>query len=304
MNLRNVDLNLLVALEALLTESHVTRAGAKIGLSQSAMSSALRRLRGLLNDDLLVRTAAGMQPTPRALELVEPVRKLLRQAQRVLESDRSFEPAASGLRFRVRMSDVLEYLLLPRLLAILRQEAPGLALDVVHLSPAATIAALEADDIDMAVSMNLEHTSAILATPLFCDRMVCVLDKRHPAATGAMTLERFLDAPHLKVSISPADGRYVDAALSSMRQERRVVLNVPHWLVAPHLLRGSPMIAVMSEHLARSFAGEDLAVRDLPFASPPITWSLYWHRRHDGAQAHAWFRTKLRASAGRLDRQA
>jgi DNA-binding transcriptional LysR family regulator len=299
MNLRSVDLNLLVVLDALLTELHVTRAGAKAGLSQSATSSALRRLRGLLNDELLVRTATGMKPTPRALELAEPVRQLLRQAERVLESNRSFDAAKSNLRFRIRMSDVLEFLLLPELLAALREEAPGVTLDIVHLPPAATLAALEADDIDVAVSMGLDHASAVRTMPLLQDRMVCLLEKCHPAAIGEMTLEHFLDAPHLKVSMSPTDGRYVDAALTGIHQARRVVLNVPHWLVVPHLLRHSPMIAVMSERLAYCFADENLVVRNLPFGSSIITWSLYWHRRHDSTPAQIWLRTKLLAIAER-----
>jgi DNA-binding transcriptional LysR family regulator len=260
------------------------------------MSGALRRLRDLFGDELLVRTANGMAPTPRALELVEPVRQLMRQAERVVQNEGGFEPGASQLRFRIRMSDVLEYLLLPRLLDALRTKAPGVALDVVHLSPAATVAALEADEIDLAVSMDLDHTGAVKSAPLFADRMVCLLDKRHPAAAD-MTLERFLEAPHLKVSISPTDGRYVDAALAAMRRTRRIALNVPHWLIVPHLLARSAMIAVISERLARNVTGDDLVVRDLPFASAPFRWSLYWHRRYDGAPAQKWLRAQLQAAA-------
>lgn len=297
MSLRSVDLNLLVALDALLTEAHVTRAGARIGLTQSAMSGALKRLRELFGDEILVRTANGMTPTPRALELVEPVRQLLRQAERVLQDEGAFDPASSQLRFRIRMSDVLEYLLLPQLLDALRRKAPGVALDIVHLPPAATVAALEAGEIDLAVSMDLEHAGAVRSEPLFADRMVCLLDRRHPAAQGEMTLTRFLESPHLKVSISPTDGRYVDAALSAMGQARRIAVNVPHWLVTPHLLAGSPMIAVLSERLARGFVGETLAIRDLPYPSAPFAWSLYWHRRHDGAPAQKWLRAELRSAA-------
>src|SRR5262249_40164285 len=113
MNLRSVDLNLLVALDALLSERHVTRAAARIGLSQPAMSNALGRLRGVFGDELLVRTPTGMTPTPRALELVDPLRQLLRQAERVLQSDRGFDPATSDRVFTIRMSDILACLILP-----------------------------------------------------------------------------------------------------------------------------------------------------------------------------------------------
>ncbi len=300
MNLRSVDLNLLVVLDALLSEQHVTRAAAKVGLSQSAMSNALRRLRTLMRDDLLVRNATGMEATPRALELVEPIRQLLRQAERLIETNSDFDPASATLRYRVRMSDVLTYLLMPSLLSMLGSEAPEVTLDIVHLSPLQTIAALEADDIDVAVSMGLEHTNNILSLPLFEDRMVCVLAKDHPDASGELTMERFLALPHIKVSMSPTDGRYVDTALAGMHQSRKVAVNVPHWLAVPHLLAGSAMIAVMSERLAASFAKEDLAIKALPFSSATFHWSLYWHRRHDRSPAQEWLRDKLRAVAGRF----
>jgi len=293
MNLRNVDLNLLVVLEALLSELHVTRAGLRVGLSQSAMSSALGRLRSLFDDELLIRTAAGMAPTPRALELAAPVQQLLRQTERLLESDSSFNPATSNLHYRLRMSDVLEYLLLPQLLSTLRKEAPGITLDVVHLPPAATISALEVDAIDLAVSMDLDHPIAVRSKPLFRDRMVCLLDKSHPAAFNGMTLEQFLDASHLKVSISPTDGRYADAALSAMRHARRIAVNVPHWLIVPHLLQHSSLIAVISERLAASFVEDRLTTQPLPFPSTGFTWSLYWHRRHDHIPAQRWLRERV-----------
>ncbi|MBN3786931.1 LysR family transcriptional regulator [Burkholderia sp. Ac-20353] len=300
MNLRSVDLNLLVVLDALLTEKHVTRAAAKVGLSQSAMSSALRRLRVLMRDELLIRNASGMEPTPRALELEEPLRQLLRQAERLVKSSSSFDPATTTQHYRLRMSDVLEYLLMPALLEQLEQEAPGVTLDVVHVPPRQTVIALDADDIDVAVSMDLEHTSAVRSTPLFDDRMVCVLAQGHPHAADEMTMELFLALPHLKVSMSSTDGRYVDAMLADMQRVRNVALNVPHWLVVPHLLRRSSMIAVMSARMARCFAEDGLVLKELPFSSTGFHWSMYWHRRHDSAPAQAWLREKIRTAVRRL----
>ncbi|WLE63090.1 LysR family transcriptional regulator [Burkholderia plantarii] len=300
MNLRSVDLNLLVVLDALLTEKHVTRAATKIGLSQSAMSSALGRLRTLLQDDLLIRNASGMEPTPRALELEEPLRQLLRQAERLIKSSSSFDPATSTQHYRLRMSDVLEYLLMPALLEQLGQQAPQVTIDVVHLPPRQSVTALDADDIDLAVSMDLEHTGAVRATPLFEDRMVCVLSREHRHAGDEMTMELFLALPHLKVSINSTDGRYVDAALARMQRARNVALNVPHWLVVPHLLRHSSMIAVMSGRLAGRFAQDGLVIKALPFESTRFHWSMYWHRRHDSVPAQAWMRERIRAAASGL----
>ncbi|MGD9827872.1 MAG: LysR family transcriptional regulator, partial [Hyphomicrobiaceae bacterium] len=160
-SLRRIDLNLLVALDALLRERHVTRAAHAVGLSQPAMSSSLARLRHVFSDELLVRTATGMQPTPRAEALIEPVRQALAQIERALASDRGFDAGASARHFAVRLSDLLGFLLLPRLMDRIARSAPRVGLDVKHLSPLRTIDALEKDEIDVAVSMGLEHTGTL-----------------------------------------------------------------------------------------------------------------------------------------------
>ncbi|MGV7030662.1 LysR family transcriptional regulator [Methylobacterium symbioticum] len=303
MNLRSVDLNLLVALDALLTELHVTRASEKVGLSQPAMSNALSRLRHLFKDDLLVRTPTGMQATPRALELAEPTRQVLRQIERVLDHDTEFDPAVAQRTFTVRLSDLLGLILLPQLLEGLGKDAPGLHLDVVHLSPSKTVEGLERDEIDLAVSMGLSHSTALRSETLMEDRMVCALREDHPAASEPMGLDRFLAFAHLKVSMSPTDLRFVDDVLARDGLKRRLTLNVPHWLLVPHVLNRSDLISVMPQRLASALtaAGHRLAVRDLPFASEPFAWSLYWHRRHDRNPAIAWLRAELRSIASTLD---
>lgn len=252
-----------------------------------------------MQDDLLIRTASGMEATPRALELTEPLRQLLRQAERLMESTAFFDPAHSSMRFRLRMSDVLEYLLMPGLLAALEREAPGVTLDIVHLSPMQTVAALEDDDIDLAISMELDHSREIRSEPLLQDRMVCVMADHHPLAGQALTLALFLEQAHLKVSMSPSDGRYVDAALARIGKSRRVAVNVPHWLAVPHLLRHSSMVSVMSEHLA-NLAGDGLSLHELPFDSAQFNWSLYWHRRNEATAAQRWLRAKLFEAATRI----
>ncbi|WIM10212.1 MAG: Transcriptional regulator, LysR family [Enhydrobacter sp.] len=161
-SLRSIDLNLLVALDALLSERHVTRASRRVGLSQPAMSNALGRLRRMFGDELLVRTSTGMMPTPRATELAEPLQQLLRQVGRVLESDASFDPKTSNRAFNIRMSDILGCLILPPLMA--RKPATSqTTYNILHLPPADTVDALERDEIDVAVSMQLEPSNAIRA---------------------------------------------------------------------------------------------------------------------------------------------
>lgn len=293
LNLRSVDLNLLVALDALLEERHVTRAAARVGLSQPAMSNALARLRALFGDELLVRTRAGMEPTAKAVRLGEATRRALQGVQRVLEDGEAFRPATADRAFALRMSDVLTRLVLPAVAARLRAEAPGVALDVVHLPPARTVDALEAGEIDLAVSMGLRHGGSIASEAALPDRMVCLMRAGHPAAEAGLTLDGFLALGHVKVSISPTDARFVDDALARLGgHRRRILVNLPHWLAVPEVVRASDLVAVMPERLAALFTGPGAGVvaRVLPFASEPFHWALYWHRRNGGAADHAWLR--------------
>lgn len=292
MNLRRVDLNLLVALDALLEERHVSRAALRIGLSQPAMSNALARLRHTFGDPLLVRTPAGMEPTSRGQELTDPVRRLLRQIEHVLTPDAAFSPQDCDRRFVIRMSDLLGRLFLPIIAERLGQEAPQAGLEVVHLSPIQTVQALEADGCDLAISMGLEHSASIRREPLLADRMVCVMRKGHPATREPLDIERFIALQQLRVSISPVDSRFVDDVLARLGERRRVTLNLPHWLVVPEVLRTTDLVAVMPERLASVLASprDGFARRELPFATEPFEWSLYWHRRHEGSRAHVYLR--------------
>lgn len=293
-NLRTIDLNLLVVFDALMATRHVTRAADQVGLSQPAMSSALKRLRAVLKDELLVRTPAGMQVTPKALELAEPVRLILRQIERALEPDSDFDPATRERVFRVRLSDVLAMLVLPSTLAGFDIGGSRLSLDVVHLSPDGTVDALERDEIDMAVSFALSHGNTILSEPLMSDRMVCVVRAGHPFSATPPSLDRFLAARHVRVSMSPADLRFVDDVLVAEDHRRDVAINLPHWLVVPRVLHETDLVAVMPERLFLALEDERLACCELPFASSAFSWSLYWHRRQDRNPAIRWLRESLR----------
>lgn len=299
-NLRSVDLNLLVFFDALMAERHVTRAAEKVAISQPAMSNALSRLRLVFRDELFVRTAKGMEPTPRAVELGMRVRAILQQTTRLMTSDVQFDASMSEREFSARMSDLVGILILPRLTARLRREGPGISLDTVHLSPEHTIDALETDRLDIAVSMELEHTSAIRSETLLNDRMVCVLGKDHALAEGRLTLKQFLSYPHLRVSMSPTDIRFVDRVLASKGQARKIALNVTHWLLVPKILEETDLLAVMSERAAQRISGPGTVIRPLPFATPNFSWRLYWHRRYEHSRAHQWLRTQFHEVARSL----
>lgn len=286
-NLRTVDLNLLVALDSFIAEASVTRAARRLGLSQPAASNALRRLRLLFNDELLVRTSTGMALTARAVELQRELTPILRGVERIFESKLHFDPVTADSRFRLRMSDVLESLMLPGLMAAFLAEAPLASLNIVHLSPQDTIAALESDRLDVAVSMELSPPSSMRSRLLFRDRMVCVMRRGHRAAGRPLTIKSFLAERHVRVSISPTDQRFVDSILARMSLERDVALHIQHWTVLAPTLAGTDLLSVMPESLARGL-GPELVRRALPFASDPFDWQVYWHSRHDNRPGQSW----------------
>lgn len=296
LNLRSVDLNLLVIFDALMTERHVSRAAMRIPMSQPAMSNALGRLRHVFKDELFIRAGGAMEPTPRAQEIGEAVKLILRQAERLLSSDRLFEPGSAQRQFTVRMSDLIAYLVLPAMLDKLSGEAPGITLDVLHMSPERSIKALEADQLDLAISTQLRHGANVRSETLFPDQMVCIMRKDHPLAGARLTLTRFLQADHIRVAMSPTDIRFVDNVLAEMGSKRKVVTTVPNWLLLPPLLAKGQAIAVTSKRLAAQFGGASLVARPLPFASPPFTWDMYWQRRYDNSPAHTWLRGLVRRS--------
>jgi DNA-binding transcriptional LysR family regulator len=198
----------------------------------------------------------------------------------------------------VRLSDLLGELLLPRLLKVIAREAPAISLDVVHLAPSQTCDALERDEIDIAVSMGLQAAATIHSRPLMRDRMVCVMRHSHPLAGGRLTLKRFLAARHLKVSMSPTDFRFIDDVLARSEVRRDIALNVPHWLLVPEVVASTDYVAVMPALFAAAMKHEPLVLRELPFASTPFDWCLYWHRRHENEAANRWLRDRVTEAVG------
>ncbi|MBC5767831.1 LysR family transcriptional regulator [Ramlibacter albus] len=301
-NLRSVDMNLLVMFDALMAEKHVTRAAARAAMSQPAMSNALSRLRALFKDELLVRTAHGMEPTPRALELQESVHQILLQAERLVHSDSQFDPRTSERSFTIRMSDLVGSLLLPGCMKRLAAEAPGISLDVLHITPERSIRALEEDQLDFAASFELAHGQAIRSEKLFTDRMVCAMRVGHPLASGRMTLKRFLDASHLRVAMSPTDLRFVDSKLAAQGLSRKIAVNVPQWLLVPEMLRETDLLGVVSERIGAKLTSQGIVCKPLPFEAPEFDWKIYWHNRYAHSNAHAWMKKVMLEVAATIAR--
>jgi DNA-binding transcriptional LysR family regulator len=256
------------------------------------MSHALAKLRHQFDDPLLVRTSTGFEPTPKALELIDPVREAIRQVNGLFTRGSTFAPFSSSDVFTVRMGDMNEVLFLPELLRRLQQHAPNIAITVQHLPPSETVRALEASAIDFAVSALIKHSQSVHSLELAKDRMVCVMRKDHPAAKGRLTARDFLALRHLRIVQSAGDMRFVEEALLERGLRRRVMATTPHWLAASYLIERSDLVTALSESMVRRLNRDGrFAVRPLPVGGTEFSWRLYWHRRYDARPAHQWLRS-------------
>lgn len=302
MDLHGIDLNLLVAFDALMAERSVTRAGARIGRTQPAMSAALARLRALLGDELFVRGSGGLQPTPRALDLAEPLSHALAQIQRTLAFTQAFDPAASAVTITIGLSEHPAFVLLPRLVAALAAAAQHLTLRVLSFTARDdAVALLDAGTVDMAVGVPPAPAGRILTRPLFRERFVCVLRRGHPAAGRPFDLDAFLALSHLLVSPEGERFGLVDAALAERGLKRRLGLTLPQLYVAPALVTASDLVATLMEGVvAASGRAQDLHILPPPIQIDAVPFGLAWHRRNDAHPAQRWFRDFVAAHAAGL----
>ncbi len=291
MNLYTIDLNLLVVFDALMTERSVTAAAAKVGLSQPAMSNALSRLRVVFDDALLVRTSIGMVPTPRAHELIGPVRQALQHIQDALQPQAPFVPAQAQQTFTLAATDYAELVLLPYLMQYLATAAPGVNINVIPIGPTFPKVGLENGSIDLLLGPFPDVASGLHTQKLFDERFMCLVRADHPHVGDTLSLKQFLTLSHVLVSArGPEPGR-VDRALAAQGLQRRVALWVPHFLIIPLVVSQTNLIATLSERVVHFFASL-LSLRVLP---PPVrlagySMHLVWHERLNGDAAAQWLR--------------
>ena len=290
------DLNLLPVFEALLRHGNVTRAAADIGLTQSAMSSALGRLRRQLDDPLFVNTRAGMLPTPRALELAPSLTDALAMVRRALNGREAFDPRRTARSLRMYMTDVGETVLLPTLMRHLDQESPQLRLETAQLPAAELAVRIETGDIDLAVGYLPQLRDKIRRARLFEEHYVCMMRPDHPLGRrgGAPTLKEFLSARHVLISSMGSGHQQLERALAEHGVEQNVALRVPHFAVIPLIVAGTDLIVSLPSHVADVWAGlVKVNVHPLPIRIPSFDVSLYWHARVENDAANRWLRDTL-----------
>lgn len=291
-DLRRIDLNLLVILDALLGEQHVTRAAERLHLSQPAVSHALARLRDLLGDPLLVRAGSGLVPTARALELAAPLAETLAQVQSLLAPN-TFDPASARRTFRLAMSDYGAAIILPGLIRTLRKEAPGIDLQISHASREGMVEGLLNGDIDLAAGVLPELPGELRSSPLFEERYVCLLDRQSLPAGGVLDLPTYLSRPHVLLEMRGSGTPEIERTLTALRERRRVAISLPHWSVAPQFISGTDLILTVASRALNEVADESLIVVPPPFEIAPFTFVSAWHKRRGGDQALNWLNRRI-----------
>ena len=286
------DLNLLLVFEAMLRHGSVTRAAAAVGLTQSALSSALGRLRRELDDPLFVNTRAGMVPTPRALELAPPLTEALTLVRNAIERREAFDPRTSSRSLRVYMTDVGEMVLLPTLMRHLEANAPALRLETAQLSSAEVAARLENNDIDLAVGYLPQLPDRIRRERVFREHYVCMTRADHPSGRGgAITQSEFLAARHILIASMGSGHQALEHALADHGVQDNVALRVPHFVVASMIVAGTDLVVAVPSRVAEVAARlVKVKVHPLPITIPSFDVMMYWHERVDRDAANQWLR--------------
>lgn len=296
-NLRSLDLNLLVAFEALMAERSVSRAARRIGLSQPAMSGALARLRSLFDDQLLVRGDGQMRPTPRAESLEGPVREALALIRSSLAAAESFDPAIARRGFTLAMSSFAASVCLPILVPRVEAEAPGIDIRVRGIEDGDMTEPLTSGAADVAVCYCPKLPSQLMGEPIVTERFVSAVCRDNPEVGERLTLERYVALNHLLVSPKGDPVGKVDHLLARHGLRRRVAVTVPSFLVVPFVLPGTRLVATLAARAVSGIAGQRLKVVEPPLEMTGFEVHMVWDRSRDRDPALIWLRDQLRAAA-------
>src|SRR5499426_1517814 len=291
MNVQDVDLNLLRVFDAVLHEGGVTPAAARLELTQPAVSNALARLRKLFGDPLFVRTPTGMDATPFARELAEPVRQALALLESALAHGPGFDPATSTRAFRFYMSDVGQVEFLPPIVEQAQRNAPGVRLEAVGLDVEDIGAALAAGSLDVAVGFLPGLGAPVRRTALFRDPYLCLMRADHKIKS--LTRKTFLNASHVLVSYRGGH-RVIEEAFERAGISRRVALRVPHFTVVPMVLERTDLILTLPARVARVYErrGRFKALPP-PVPIPQAEVGVHWHERFEADAGNRWLREQV-----------
>lgn len=292
--LSEIDLNLLYALAVMIEEGSVTAAAARLGVTQPAMSHKLRRLREAFGDTLLVTGRGRLVPTERAQAMVEPLRSALGTLSDMIADEEPFDPEEAEHEFVIASADLLEIAFLPKMLAFVRAEAPGVRLRVVsHRRD--VYEGLRLGAIHVAFGPSFEPHPGLRQSKIFEESFVVIGRRRHPAFSGGLTLDRYLQADHLLIAPEGTSSGVVDAVLATLGLSRRVALRIGHFSPAPFLVANGDLLLAAPKSLATAARQYlPLSTHPLPIQVGSSPTMMVWHERFDRDPAHRWFRESVR----------
>ncbi|MDP4547694.1 MAG: LysR family transcriptional regulator [Marinobacter sp.] len=291
--MKTQELQLLYIFDAIMTERSVTRAADRLAMTQPAVSNAISRMRQIWNDPVFVRKGRNIEPTSYALSLWDQVGGPMYALTNAVSATQ-FDPQTSKRKFRLAVTDVIAEMVWRPLVKLLEQEAPGVDVYAVPYTPEGTHDDLREANVDLAVGMLQQHDHSLRSTWLFESGFVLAMREDHPLAGRPITLEEFLEARHLLVTMSGDVHGFVDSYLDQKGQSRRIAATVNQFSIAPELLRETNLIAAVPELISQDCGFVNgLWMSELPFNVDPTSLYLIWHARHDRDPGVIWMRGHL-----------
>lgn len=300
MNLSKIDLNLLLAFEAMMQVRSVSRAAAMLGLRQPATSAALGRLRTLLGDELFLRTGGEMRPSPKALRLAPGILDALRQLRAALGQEVAFDPATATNAFTLAFADYGSAVLLPDLAHLVGQGAPGIDLRVVGYEKDDVGTIIDRGLADLAVGVFPDPPEGAVVRPLFNETFVGVARVGHPALAAPLGPGDYARLDHALFTVRRDTVGAIDAALAALGLTRRIALTLPHVLALPSTLAVTDLVAAMPARLAGQFHDPRMTTFPIPLSLAPWRLDMIWNPLARSDQANAWLRSMVEQVGGAL----
>lgn len=295
MDFRSLDLNLLRIFDRLISERKVSAAAESLGLTQPAVSNALKRLRDLTGDELFTRTPTGMQPTQYAMQIAEPVSYALATIEATFNASKAFDPLTSNRTFTLGLTDIGEGYILPRLIKQAAAAAPHVKFSTMRTVPDTLRESMEKGMVDIAIGLLPSLQGNFFRRRLLLQRYVVCVRRQHPlAAQASWSVEEFLDQDHVVVSAAGTGHGVVDLQMAKVGALRRVRATVPHFLALGPILQASDVVATIPQTLGTILQEPfGLVTIPHPIALPQVSIDLFWHRRQQRDPANVWLRSLL-----------
>ena len=290
MNLNRIDLNLFAVFDAIYTAGSLTKAADVLCITQPAVSNSLARLREMLNDPLFVRTGHSMTPTPVAQNIIVPARQALGLLRKSVQQSHTFDPAISEKAFNFASRDLLEVVIMPRLMVRLQNVAPNPTLTNYEIARSQVVSSMANGSLDFFADASSFTDPHLCKQRIASDRFVVIARKNHPALKNGLDLETFLRLGHINVSHRKSGAGPIDIELDKLGKKRKVIMRGQHFLTVPSAIVKTDLIACLPYHLAKHY---DLSIFELPFDIQPVEYFLYWHVSADHDHAHLWMREQI-----------